>query len=112
MAEVTVSSKFQFVIPREVREETGIKVGEKVVVIVKGLEQTLDQLKNVYVDAYSSEQARMLSFKKYPILKDYYQMGWEVEARLDKEELQRRTDVEKSQKEQEEKQIQNSWWNQ
>ncbi|MBN1655667.1 MAG: AbrB/MazE/SpoVT family DNA-binding domain-containing protein [Deltaproteobacteria bacterium] len=35
MAEVTVSSKFQLVIPREVREETGIKVGEKMVVIVK-----------------------------------------------------------------------------
>lgn len=35
MAEVTVSSKFQLVIPREVREETGLKVGEKVVVIVK-----------------------------------------------------------------------------
>ena len=35
MAEVTISSKFQLVIPREVREETGIKVGEKMVVIVK-----------------------------------------------------------------------------
>ena len=35
MAEVTVSSKFQLVIPREVREETGLKVGEKVIVIVK-----------------------------------------------------------------------------
>jgi AbrB family looped-hinge helix DNA binding protein len=35
MAEVTVSSKFQLVIPREVRRETGLKVGEKMVVIVK-----------------------------------------------------------------------------
>jgi AbrB family looped-hinge helix DNA binding protein len=35
MAEVTISSKFQLVIPREVREETGIKVGEKVIVVVK-----------------------------------------------------------------------------
>ena len=35
MAEVTVSSKFQLVIPREVREQTGIKVGEKFVVVAK-----------------------------------------------------------------------------
>ncbi len=35
MAEVTVSSKFQLVIPREAREEIGLKVGEKVIVIVK-----------------------------------------------------------------------------
>ena len=35
MNEVKVSSKFQFVIPREIRAETGIKIGERMVVLAK-----------------------------------------------------------------------------
>jgi AbrB family looped-hinge helix DNA binding protein len=36
MTTVTVSPKFQVVIPREVRESTGIKVGQKIRVIAIG----------------------------------------------------------------------------
>jgi len=36
MAEVTVSSKNQIVIPREAREALGIKAGDKVLVVVMG----------------------------------------------------------------------------
>ena len=35
MAEVTVSSKNQIVIPREVREKLGVKPGDKLIVIVQ-----------------------------------------------------------------------------
>lgn len=34
MAEVTVSSKNQIVIPREVREKLGVKPGDKLIVVV------------------------------------------------------------------------------
>lgn len=36
MAEVTVSSKNQIVIPREVREKLGVKPGDKLVLVAQG----------------------------------------------------------------------------
>ncbi|MGA8271035.1 MAG: AbrB/MazE/SpoVT family DNA-binding domain-containing protein [Candidatus Sulfotelmatobacter sp.] len=36
MAEVTVSSKHQIVIPREAREALGLKAGDKILVVVRG----------------------------------------------------------------------------
>ena len=36
MAEVTISSKNQIVIPREAREALGVKAGDKVVFVVRG----------------------------------------------------------------------------
>jgi AbrB family looped-hinge helix DNA binding protein len=36
MAEATVSSKNQIVIPREAREALGLKAGDKVLVVVRG----------------------------------------------------------------------------
>lgn len=36
MGEVTISSKFQVVIPREVRKQLQLKVGQKLKVVVKG----------------------------------------------------------------------------
>ena len=36
MAEVTISSKNQIVIPREAREALGLKPGDKIVVVVRG----------------------------------------------------------------------------
>jgi len=36
MAEVTVSTKNQIVIPREAREALGVKPGDKILVIVRG----------------------------------------------------------------------------
>lgn len=36
MGEVTISSKFQVVIPREVRKQLCLKVGQKLRVVVKG----------------------------------------------------------------------------
>lgn len=35
MAEVTLSSKYQLVIPKEIREESGLKKGEKIIILVK-----------------------------------------------------------------------------
>ncbi|MFC1495878.1 AbrB/MazE/SpoVT family DNA-binding domain-containing protein [Candidatus Margulisiibacteriota bacterium] len=35
MAEATLSSKFQLVIPKEIREETGLKKGEKIYILQK-----------------------------------------------------------------------------
>jgi AbrB family looped-hinge helix DNA binding protein len=35
MAEATLSSKYQLVIPKEVREETGLKSGEKIIILAK-----------------------------------------------------------------------------
>jgi AbrB family looped-hinge helix DNA binding protein len=36
MAEATISSKNQIVIPREAREALGLKAGDKVLVVVRG----------------------------------------------------------------------------
>ena len=36
MGEVTISSKFQVVIPRDVRKQLQLKVGQKLKVVVKG----------------------------------------------------------------------------
>ena len=35
MAETTLSSKYQLVIPKDIREETGLKSGEKIIILVK-----------------------------------------------------------------------------
>ena len=101
------------------KAEKKIKDPYKIFVIKYGLEQTPQQLENVIENAYSSEQARLLFFKKHPLLKDYYQLGYEIEARFDKEEFKKRQEqnkinkeVQERQKEQEEKNIQNAWWNQ
>ena len=36
MGEVTISSKYQIVIPRDVRKQLGLKAGQKLKVVVKG----------------------------------------------------------------------------
>jgi hypothetical protein len=91
----------------------------KIVVIKYGIEQTPQQLENVIKDAYSPNQARLKFLKSYPLLKDYYQLGYEIEARFDREEFKKRQEqdkinkeVQERQKEQKEEAIQNSWWNQ
>ncbi|MBU0573356.1 MAG: AbrB/MazE/SpoVT family DNA-binding domain-containing protein [Candidatus Margulisiibacteriota bacterium] len=35
MAEAILSSKYQLVIPKEVREEAGLKKGEKIIILLK-----------------------------------------------------------------------------
>ncbi|MFA6033677.1 MAG: AbrB/MazE/SpoVT family DNA-binding domain-containing protein [Myxococcota bacterium] len=35
MSEATLSSKYQLVIPKEVRDQTGVSVGEKMIIIAK-----------------------------------------------------------------------------
>lgn len=35
MAEASLSSKYQLVIPKEIREETGLKSGEKIIFLAK-----------------------------------------------------------------------------
>lgn len=41
MATTTVSSRYQIVIPKEVREQVGIKPGQKLALLVKGKSITL-----------------------------------------------------------------------
>lgn len=45
MGEVTISSKFQVVIPREVRKQLQLKVGQKLKVMVKG--QTINLVPDI-----------------------------------------------------------------
>ncbi|MFH1541788.1 MAG: AbrB/MazE/SpoVT family DNA-binding domain-containing protein [bacterium] len=35
MAEATLSAKYQLVIPKEIREEAGLKSGEKIIILTK-----------------------------------------------------------------------------
>jgi AbrB family looped-hinge helix DNA binding protein len=35
MVEATLTSKYQLVIPKEIRQETGLKSGEKIIILVK-----------------------------------------------------------------------------
>ena len=82
------------------------------VVIRRGQET---RFKNKSTWAYSPEQARAIFLKQIPQLKDYYQLGYEVEVRLDKEEIRKRQEQARSNeaiKQQDEERIKNSWWNQ
>ena len=68
MAEATLSSKYQLVIPKEVREQTGLKCGEKVTVIVKDgiinlvphhlLKSMRGFLKGMKIDNFRDEEDR------------------------------------------------------
>ena len=96
-----------------------IKKPYKIVATRYGLEQTPQQLENVFENAYSSNQARLLFLQKYPFLKDFYQLGYEIEARFDQEEFkkqeierQRIKNVQDMDKKREQKQIEEGWWNQ
>jgi len=68
--------------------------------------------------ATSSEQARFLVFEKYPQLKAYVdgclsrRQECDIEARIDEEKLKELENYKRTQKEQEEKQVQKAWWNQ
>lgn len=68
MAEATLSSKYQLVIPREIREETGVKSGEKIIILAKdGIINLIPQhvlkkmrgfLKGMKVKSYREEKDR------------------------------------------------------
>ena len=62
-------------------------------------------------DAFSSEQARMFALKEHAKLNEYIEVGGDVEARIDKEEWQRRLRIKELEEEREEERIQNAWWN-
>jgi AbrB family looped-hinge helix DNA binding protein len=51
MAEVTISSKNQIVIPREVREKLGLKAGDKLVLVAHGDRMIVMQKPKSYPDA-------------------------------------------------------------
>jgi AbrB family looped-hinge helix DNA binding protein len=51
MAEVTISSKNQIVIPREVREKLGVKAGDKLLVVVHDGRIIVMQKPKSYPDA-------------------------------------------------------------
>jgi AbrB family looped-hinge helix DNA binding protein len=61
MAEVTVSTKNQIVIPREVREKLGVKPGDKLIMVVQGDRVIVLQKPKSYRDAI-----RGLARRPYP----------------------------------------------
>lgn len=87
-------------------------------VVIKYDVEERQKLKNVL--AYSTKQARMIFFNLYPFLKDYLQMGYEVEARFDKAEFAKmqhqkensRKDWERKQKDVDRFLQEDAWWNQ
>lgn len=64
MAEVTLSSRNQIIIPREARDALGLKPGDKILVVALGQTLILWRKPNSY-----SAAIRGLSLKPYP--KDY-----------------------------------------
>jgi AbrB family looped-hinge helix DNA binding protein len=66
MYTATISSKYQVVIPREVREQFGLKPGQRIafvpfnktlhVVIVPPIEQARGMLKGMNMDGYREEE--------------------------------------------------------
>ena len=69
MAEATLSSKYQLVIPKEVREECGVKSGEKMIILVKdGIINIIPQhmlkkmrgfIKGMKISPYRDEEDRI-----------------------------------------------------
>ena len=67
---LTVSSKYQVVIPKDVREALSIKAGSKIAVIIKGgiaylvPEKTIDKLRGFIKDIHKSFPLRDKSDRK------------------------------------------------
>lgn len=69
MKNITLSSKYQLVIPKEIREETGLKSGEKIIILVKdGIINLIPQhmlnkmrgfIKGMKIDFYREEKDRV-----------------------------------------------------
>ena len=83
-------------------------------VSIKRGEERRFKLKHIW--AFSSNQARFMFFHKYESqLQPYLDMGYEVEARFDKElfnqETQKTTNMQEVNKKLLDKKIQNAWWN-
>lgn len=68
-------------------------------------------LEDAIVEAYSESQAMLLFHKKYPQLKDYIEMGYQIDVELDSERLRQRKQLAELERQRKEKQIQNAWWN-
>lgn len=77
-----------------------------------GMERVPDALKDVRLFAYTPNQARLFFIRRYPYLRDYLEMGYEVEARLDQQQWDEILQFQKNKKEREEQIIQDAWWNQ
>lgn len=86
-------------------------------VIIKHDVEERQKIKNVF--AYSASQARMMFLNMYSYLRDYLQMGYDVEARIDKVELEnirqqieQATQQKKRRKEEIDRFLQeDAWWN-
>lgn len=61
------------------------------------------------VNAVHSAQALAIFRAMYPKVRDYASVG-EVWVELDNEEYKRRQDLEKSRQEDQQRQLQNAWW--
>jgi hypothetical protein len=68
-------------------------------------------LEDVTLDAYSPSQARMLFLRKYTRLEDYIEMGYQIEAQLDEEQLRQRRQIAETERQRKEEVIQDAWWN-
>jgi hypothetical protein len=64
----------------------------------------------INIEAFSREQARRFALQRHSKLRDLLQIGCSIEARLNKEEWDRRQRVEQMEKERMEKFIQDAWW--
>ena len=80
-----------------------LKIENDIGVPVSGME-------DVRVEAYSPAQARVLFLKKYPRLNDYLSMGFQVEVELDSEMLRQRRQIAEMERQHQEENIQNAWW--
>ena len=97
-----------------VKEKLNIQEKEKKpyypVVIVDDRDTRPENIKDIAVNALSSEQARAILLRTNMKLRGYIESGFEVEARLDHDELYRRQKVNEYGKKKEEETINNAWW--
>lgn len=61
--------------------------------------------------AYSPQQAMFLFVKKFPKIKDYQEMGFDIDVVLDEESIANEIMRSKSEKDRRKKIIDDAWWN-
>ena len=78
--------------------------------IAHGEEKPVESLKDIRIDAYTSEQARKLFLDRYKMLLEYLQQGYAVEARFDKALWDEREKARKAKENLREEQSRGAWW--
>ena len=83
-----------------------------VVKIKNDMGEPISGMEKVRIEAYSPVQARFLFLEQYSRLKDYLEMGFQIEVELDEEMLKQRQQIEEVERQDEEQFVQDAWWNQ